>query len=136
MRIFIPAIAICSLAACASEEPVEPIENAEVTEPATRDDMSPAGMTFEVEGEPGVDRTAFGTDGTFTDYFEGELHRTGTYEMRDDGTLCFTYMGGDNVMPEEVTECWTMDGPPDEEGWANSTRISDGLTIRARPIQK
>ena len=76
----------------------------------------------------GVDRTAFGTDGTFSDYFQGRLRRTGTYEQRTNGQLCFTYDSG------ATTECWTMDGPPNEDGWANSTRISDGLTIRARPI--
>ena len=90
--------------------------------------LDPAGMTFDVEGEEGVERTSFGEDGSFTDYFEGEVPNTGTYEMRDNGELCFTY----EAAPEPV--CWTMEGPPDAEGWATSVRVSDGLRIRVRPV--
>lgn len=134
MRDILPAFAVFALAACASEEPVSDTENIVVEDEGVSDDMSIAGMTFEVEDEPGVDRTVFSTDGTFTDFYEGKVTRTGTYDQPADDELCFTYMGGENVMPEKTTECWTMEGEPDADGWATSVRASDGLRIRARPV--
>ena len=137
MRILILPAAVL-LASCA-DEPLEKdvidTEGGEVVQNEMLGDesMSVAGLTFEVEGEPGVTRTAFDLEGGFTDYDGEAVYRTGRYEERADGQLCFTYPG-DDAMPTEETECWTMEGPPDADGWATSRRVSDGLTIRARPI--
>lgn len=86
------------------------------------------GMTVEVEGEPGVDRTSFGPGMTFTDYFEGKEAKAGTYAFKENGEMCFTYEGADEPA------CWINQAAPDPEGWMTSVRVSDGLTIRVRPI--
>lgn len=88
------------------------------------------GMTVEVEGEPGVDRTTFGPDMTFTDYYEGKEAKSGTYAFKENGEMCFTYEGAD------APACWINQGIPDAEGWMTSVRVSDGLTIRVRPVSQ
>ena len=93
MRMILPFVALAALAACASEDTASN-DNAEVAENAVETgvdaDMTAAGMTFEIADEPGVDRTEFGTDGTFTDYYQGKLRRTGTFTEPGNGELCFT----------------------------------------------
>lgn len=86
------------------------------------------GTTVEVEGEPGVERTTFGPNMTFTDYFEGEVAKSGTYFFKPNGEMCFTFEGS------EEPACWINQGVPDAEGWMTSVRVSDGLKIRVRPV--
>lgn len=90
---------------------------------------SVAGMTFEIRDEPGVDRTHFAHDGTYTDYFRGAKVGQGRYEQRPDGQLCFhSAQGGEPA-------CWVIVGRPDAQGWATSVRVSDGLRVQVRPAQ-
>ncbi|WP_265563730.1 hypothetical protein [Sphingomicrobium arenosum] len=118
-------LACLALAACAQEVDTPVVES----DAADAEVFSPAGMTFEVEGEEGVTRTYFGPDGTYID-FDGDIESgRGSYEVRPDGQLCFT---PDD--PDAGTACWTNEGEPDADGWMTSRRVSDGLTIRARPI--
>ena len=86
------------------------------------------GLTVEVEGEPGVERTSFGPGMTFTDYYQGEQARSGTYFFKQNGEMCFLYEGAD------APACWINQGIPDAEGWMTSVRVFDGLTIRVRPV--
>ena len=86
------------------------------------------GLTVEVVGEPGVDHTTFGPDMTFTDYFEGEVSKTGTYFFKENGEMCFAYESA------EEPACWIDDGAPDADGWMTSVRVSDGLRVRVRPL--
>ena len=124
MRLLLLAAAL-PLAAC-SQEVETPVVD---TEAAEAEVMDLSGLTFEIEGEDGVDTTYFGPDGTYTDMVDGEEMGRGSYEQTADGQLCFT-----PDAPDEGTECWTMEGEPDDDGWATSRRVSDGLEIRVRPL--
>ncbi|MCJ8190372.1 hypothetical protein [Sphingomicrobium aestuariivivum] len=113
------------IAAC-GEQADTPVVESEAAEPEV---ASIAGMTFEIEGEDGVGSTYFGPDGTYTDFLDGEEVARGTYEQREDGLLCFT-----PDAPDEGTDCWTLEGEPDTDGWMTSRRLADGLEIRVRPV--
>ena len=124
MKLLATATLAIALFACSSKPETPPVE----TDAADPELASVAGMTFDIEGEDGVERTAFAADGRYTDWADGRESGRGTYEEKSDGQLCFT---PDD--PDAATECWTMEGPPDAEGWATSVRVSDGQRIRVRP---